>query len=126
MILRLAVPLLAVALLTAGCSDQELDVEGLAPGPCSTLGPVLQDVDGALREVEDDDLEPGEAGRRFAQAQAALQEQEGEASDDVAPALVELRRQLGLYRISVDSNEYDGSQAEPVAAAVEDVLTACR
>ena len=122
-LLVLAVPAL---LAVAGCSDDGLDVEGLSPGACTDVAPALEDVDEALREVEDEDTRPGEAAKRFADAQAVLSEAEGDAEGEVGPALVDLRRQLGLYRISVDSNEYDGSQAEPVEKALQAVLDACR
>jgi hypothetical protein len=125
-VIRAAVlPLALSAVLLTGCTDDGLDVGGLPDGACSDVSPALVDVDRVLRELGEDEVEPREAASAFADAQEVVEPAES-TGGAVGEALVELRRQLGLFRISVDSNEYDGSQDEDVRGALDAVLSACR
>ena len=122
-LVALAVPAL---LALTGCSDDGLDVDGLPPGACTDVAPSLVDTDQALRQLADGDVEPAGAAATFARVQERLEAAEGGADPAVAPALVELRRQLALFRIAVDTGADRGEQDGKVRTAVDDLLTACR
>lgn len=125
--LRAAAALLAACTLAACTgSGDELDVEGFAEGTCSDLKEPLQDVDEALRQVADEDLAPKDAAARFAELQKTLKAQAEQAEGEVGPAVTELVTSLGFFRISVDTNGYDGSQDEAVRTELEAVAETCR
>lgn len=117
----------AVALLLAlgGCSSDALDVEGFSPGACTDMAPTLQEVDEALSQVGDEDIELREAGDRFRDAQDALKPVI-DSGDDVAEQVQELVTRLGFFRIAVDSNSYSGAQDEDVRTALDDLAETCR
>ena len=125
--LHAAATALVCAALT-GCtgSSDELDVEGFSSGPCTEIAPTLQDVDEVLREVGDDDVSPREAADRFKAAQAALKPQGEAAPAPVKQAVTDLVASLGFFRISVDSNNYDGTQVGDVRAKLEALADTCR
>ncbi len=115
----------AVAALSA-CSSEELDVEGFAPGTCTEVAPVLQDVDETLRQVGDEDLAPPEAGQRFQAAQEQLKAALDAAQEPVGATVTDLVTSLGFFRIAVDSNNYDGSQDADVRTALDALAQECR
>lgn len=123
-----ATAVLAAACALAACtgSGDELDVEGFAEGACSELKEPLQEVDEALRQVEDEDLAPKDAAAQFAELQKTLKAQAEQAEGEVGPAVTELVTSLGFFRISVDTNSYDGSQDEAVRTELEAVAETCR
>jgi hypothetical protein len=115
-----------ITLALAACSSDGLDVEGFSPGPCSDTAPVLQEVDEALREVGEDDLEPGAAAERFREAQEVLKQARAGAVGAQAEGFRDLVTQLGFFRIAVDTGTYDGSQDEDVRAALDALAEDCR
>ena len=126
-------PLRAAAALAAACalaactgSGDELDVEGFAEGACSELTGTAQEVDEVLREVSDEDIEPDEAGDRLRKAQEELKPVREDAEQPVSRAITELITRMGFFRISVDSNSYDGSQVQDVRTALDDLAQECR
>ena len=127
---RSTVAAAAVSLLVplAGCtgSGDELDVDGFSPGACSDVASTLQEIDSALRELDGEDVAPQEVGQRFREAQATLKERTASAQDPVGASATELVTRLGFFRIAVDSNSYDGSQAEDVRTALEALAEDCR
>ena len=123
---RLLAALVAAAALSGCSADEGLDVDGFAPGTCTELVPTLQDVDEALRRVEDEELSPGEAAQRLEAAQQALGAARSGAEPRVATSLEALVTRLGFYRISVDTNSYGDKQARDVSTALEGVGEACR
>ena len=120
-----SVLLVATAALSA-CSSEQLDVEGFMPGTCTDVAPVLQDLDQTLREVGNEDITPAEAGQRFQAAQESLKTARETAQDPVAASVTELVTQLGFFRISVDSNNYDGSQDADARTALDALAAECR
>ena len=117
----------ALVLLTA-CSDSrgELDLEGLGSGPCSDLVGSVEDVDRTLRAVEDEDSTPQEAAQRFQAVQEELKTAADTAEPPVRTAVTDLVTRLGFFRISVDSNSYDGSEEARVLTALESLVESCR
>lgn len=115
----------ALLLALAGCSSDALDVDGFAAGACTDIAPTLQEVDEALRQVGDEDIEPRAAADRFRDAQEALKPVV-ESGDDVAEPVQELVTRLGFFRIAVDSNNYSGAQDEDVRTALDDLAETCR
>lgn len=124
---RAGAVLTTFVLLTA-CSDSrdDLDLEGLASGPCRDLAGSVEDVDRALRAVEDEDTTPEDAAQRFEAAQEELKRSAQTSEPSVRPAVTELVTRLGFFRISVDSNSYDGGEDESVLAALEALVERCR
>ena len=114
-----------LACVLTACSSDELDVDGFSAGACTDLAPTLQDVDEALREVGDENLQPGEAGDRFQAAQEVLKPVV-EAGDELAEPVQELITRLGFFRIAVDSNNYDGTQDADVRTALDALVQECR
>lgn len=113
----------------AGCtgsSSEELDLDGFSAGACTELTSPLRDVDQALRDVDDDELDPQEAGMRFKSAQDELQPIGRSAEDPVASSVTALVTQLGLFRIAVDTGTYDGSQVADVRTALTALARDCR
>lgn len=122
-----SVAVLAVVLALGACtSSDELDVDGFSPGTCTEVAPTLQDVDEALRQVGAEDLEPAEAGERFRAAQDVLKQAGTSATPPLDSSLTELVTQLGFFRISVDTNAYDGSQRDDARTALEALARQCR
>lgn len=113
-----------LAVVAAGCSSDSLDVEGFAAGACTDIAPTLQDVDEALRQVGDEDIEPRAAGDRFEAAREVLQPV-ADSGDEPAEPVQALITQLGFFRIGVDSNNYDGTQDDAVRTALDGVVEAC-
>lgn len=122
---RAAAGAAVLACVLAGCSSDALDVDGFSAGTCTDIAPTLQDVDEALREVGDEDLEPAEAGDRFQAAQEVLKPVV-EAGEELAEPVQELITTLGFFRISVDSNNYDGTQDADVRTALDALAQECR
>ena len=118
--------LLGAALTGCTGSGDELDVDGFSSGACSELAPTLQEVDEALREVADEDLEPRKAADRFKAAQEDLKAQGASAAEPVREPLTELVTSLGFFRISVDSNNYDGTQVGAAREKLDALAAACR
>jgi Tfp pilus assembly protein PilP len=124
---RAAACLLAVVTALSACSSgAELDLEGFAPGACSTVAPTLQQIDAALREVDDEELSPSQAADRFRTAQDELKSSAPSAAAQVRPAITELVTRLGFYRITVDSNGDVAAQADEVRTALEALAEDCR
>ncbi len=121
------------AVLTAAlsaCSSEALDVEGFAPGACTDIAATLQDVDEALRQLADDDIEPRDAADRFRVAQ----EQLGAAAEGggaVAEQVQELITRQGFFRLAVDTGAVDtdasdGEQQADVQDALDALAETCR
>lgn len=121
---RTAGAALLLAALT-GCSSDALDVEGFTAGACTDIAPTLEEVDEALREVGDEDIEPRAAAERFRAAQDALKPVV-ESGDALAEDVQALVTRLGFFRIAVDSNNYDGDQDADVRTALDDLADTCR
>lgn len=123
-----ATAVLAAACVLAACtgSGDELDVEGFAEGACTQIADTAQEVDEVLRQVVDEQIEPDEAGDRLRQAQEELKPAREDAEQPVSTAITELLTRMGFFRISVDSNSYDGSQVQDVRTALEDLAQECR
>lgn len=123
---RSASALLLVAFLT-GCtgSGDELDVTGFSAGACRDLAPTAQQVDRTLREAADEDIEPRAAAERLRDAQEELKPLRQEAAQPVSTAITELITRIGFFRISVDSNNYDGSQVDDVRKALDALAQEC-
>ncbi len=117
----------AVALVAAlsGCSSEGLDVDGFSAGACTDMAPTLQEVDEALREVGDEDIEPRAAADRFRAAQEVLKPVL-DSDADVAEQVRELVTRLGFFRLSVDSNSYEAKQDDDVRTALDSLAEACR
>lgn len=126
-LVRLHVTALAVCAALTGCtgSGDELDVDGFSSGPCADTAPALQDVDEVLRDVEDEDATPRQAADRLKAVQEALKPQvEGDSA--VQEQVTDLVSSIGFLRLSVDTNSYDGSQADGVRDALDALAEACR
>ncbi|MCY7365753.1 MAG: hypothetical protein LH469_10670 [Frankiaceae bacterium] len=115
----------ALLLVLSGCSSDALDVDGFSPGACTDIAPTLQEVDEALRQVGDEDIEPRAAADRFRDAQGALKPVV-ESDDDAAEPVQELITRLGFFRIAVDTNNYSGDQDADVRTALDDLAETCR
>ena len=109
----------------AGCSSDALDVEGFSAGACTDIAPTLQEVDEALRQVGEEDIEPRAAADRFRAAQDALKPVV-ESGDAVAEEVQELTRRLGFFRIAADTNNAESQQEDDVRAALDDLAETCR
>lgn len=127
---RAAGSLAAVVVLVAlgGCSGgrPELDVDGFRPGACTSAVPTLQDVDDALRRLEDDELSPRDAAARFAQAQDALAPAAADADGALSASFDELGSRLGFFRLSVDTGSSDDSEVADVRRALDGLAQDCR
>lgn len=116
----------AVALLgvLTACSSDELDVDGFAAGDCTEVAPALQQVDEALRSLEDEELDPREATVRIRGIQDQLKPVV-EAGGDVAEPVQDLVQSLGFFRISVDTNNLDEDLSTNVRESVDGVVASC-
>lgn len=125
--LRSAAAVLALVGVVTGCSGSgdELDVDGFSEGACRDLAATAQEVDTTLREVADEDIAAREAADRLRAAQDELKPVRDRADEPVSAAVTELVTRIGFFRISVDSNNYDGSQVEDVRTALEELASAC-
>lgn len=105
-------------------------MEGFAPGACTDIAATLQDIDEALRQLADEDIEPREAAERFKVAQEQLgAAAEGEGA--LAQQVQELITRQGFFRLAVDTGAVDtgagesGQQAD-VRDALDALAEACR
>lgn len=111
---------------TSGCSGPErVDVEGFAPGPCQDAATTVEDIDETLLDAEAEDLGPREAGDRLKAAQDELKPIRDAATDPLGQTVTDLITALGFFRISVDSNNYDGSQIADVRTALDALVQRC-
>lgn len=125
---RRAVAAAALCLLSAaaGCSGPEkVDVSGFSPGACRAAAASVQDVDATLTALRDKDLSPKVAGNRLKLSQDVLLAARNDADPVVAEAITNLVTALGFLRISVDSNNYDGSQVGDARIPLEALVKAC-
>jgi len=114
----------------SACSSEALDVEGFAPGACTDVAPTLQDVDEALRQLADEDIEPRAAADRFRAAQEQLKAV-AEGGDGVAERVQELITRQGFFRLAVDTGAVDtgagdAGQQDDVQDALDALAEACR
>ena len=126
---RVAAVAVAVTVLLVGCtgsSEDAVDLDGLESGPCSDLVGTLEDVDAGLQAVGDEDITPREAAKRFQAAQEVLKPAVASAETPVAESITELVTRLGFFRISVDTNSYDGAEDAKVRGALRALAEQCR
>lgn len=109
----------------SACSSDALDVEGFAPGACTDISATLQEVDEALRQLADEDIEPREAADRFRAAQEELKAV-AEGGDGVAEQVQELVRRQGFFRLAVDTGAVDDDQQADVRDALDTLAEDCR
>lgn len=115
------------AVLVSACSSSSydaVDLDGLDQGPCADVVGTLEDVDADLRGLADDDVSPEQAAERFVSVQDDLAGAEVDA--EVQPAVTDLVTALGFFRVSVDSNMYDGDDAGRVRTSLGGLADACR
>lgn len=125
---RLAVAVGAVCLLTvsSGCSGPEkVDVEGFTPGACRDAAPTVQDIDETLIAADEEDVTPKEAGDQLKTAQDELLTVRDSAAPELAQAITDLVTALGFFRISVDSNNYDGTQVADARVPFDALVQRC-
>lgn len=126
---RVAGAVVASAVLLVACtssSAESVDLEGVESGPCGEFVNALEDVDAGLQEVADEDITPREAATRFQAAQEVLKPAVATAEAPVAESITELVTRLGFFRISVDSNNYDGAEDAKVRNALRALAEDCR
>ncbi len=109
-----------------GSSAEPVDLDGLESGPCSELTGTLEDVDAGLRAVADEDITPQEAAKQFQAAQEVLKPAALSAQAPLGESITELVARLGFFRISVDSNNYDGAEDAKVRDALQALAESCR
>lgn len=109
-----------------GSSAEPIDLEGLGSGPCSALLGTLEDVDAGLRAVANEDITPQEAAKQFQAAQDVLKPAAARTEAPVGESITELVTRLGFFRISVDSNSYDGAEDAKVRDALQALAEDCR
>lgn len=117
-----------LAMLTAAlsaCSSDALDVEGFIPGACTDITATLQDVDEALRQLTDEDIEPRDAADRFRVAQEELAAA-AEGGGAVAEQVQELITRQGFFRLAVVTGAGDAAQQADVHDALDGLAEACR
>jgi hypothetical protein len=113
-------------LLVAGCSSQErVDVEGFAPGPCADAADTLVRLDETLIETADEEISPAEADMRLEIFQDELLMVRDSAQPPLTQTFTDLVTALGFFRISVDSNNYDGSQVGDARIPFDALVRAC-
>jgi hypothetical protein len=117
--------LLLTAVLLAGCSSDELDVDGFAPGACTDVAPALQDLDQALRDYAGEDLSGPRAGAEFEAAQDELLAAAPEADAPVQDAMTELVTNLGFLRVATDNELDDTGPQEDARAALGTLAQRC-
>ncbi len=125
---RLAVAAGTLCLLagTSGCSGPEkVDVEGFAPGACRDAAPTVQDIDETLIGADEKDLSPREAADQLKTAQDELLAVRDSAEPPLAQAITDLVTALGFFRISVDSNNDDGTLVADARAPFDALVTRC-
>ncbi len=111
---------------TAACSGPErIDVGGFAPGACTDAVDTVKDIDEALIGVEEGDLTPQEAEERLEVAQDELKPVRDGAEPPLDQTMTDLVTALGFFRISVDSNNYDGSQVADARVALDALVQRC-
>ena len=109
--------LLLTAVLLAGCSSDELDVDGFAPGACTDIAPALQELDQALRGYAGEDLSRPRAAAEFEAAQDELLAAAPAADAPVQEAMTELVTNLGFLRVATDNElDDDGPQQDAQAS----------
>lgn len=125
-VVRVVTAAATAVLLTActGASAEGVDLGGLDSGPCRDVVGTLEDVAADLRAVGEQEITPREAADRFAAAQDVLKPAATQAQ--VGESITELVTRLGFFRISVDSNEYDGGEDAKVRAALQALAEDCR
>jgi len=109
----------------SACSSDALDVEGFAPGACTDITATLQDVDEALRQLTDEDIEPRDAADRFRVAQEELAAA-AEGGGAVAEQVQELITRQGFFRLAVVTGAGDAAQQADVHDALDGLAEACR
>lgn len=118
--------LVAAAVLVGGCSSDELDVDGFAPGACTDVAPELQELDAALRDHASGDLSGKRAAVEFEAAQDAVLAASPDAEGPVAKAMTTLVTDLGFLRVAVDNELDDNTPQEDARAALEALAEQCR
>ena len=117
--------LLVTAVLLAGCSSDELDVDGFAPGACTDVAPALQDLDQALREYAGEDLSRPRAAAEFEAAQDELLAAAPEADAPVQEAMTALVTDLGFLRVATDNELEDTAPQEDARASLGALAQRC-
>jgi len=118
--------LVVTAVLLAGCSSAELDVDGFSPGACTDVAPALQDLDQALREYGSDDLSPQRAGAEFEAAQDELLAASPGADEQVEAAMTALVTNLGFLRVATDNALDDATPQEDARTSLDALAEQCR
>ena len=118
--------LLVTAVLLAGCSSDELDVDGFAPGACTDVAPELQALDQALRDYAAEDLSAPRAGAEFEAAQDALLAASADAGAPVQEAMTTLVTELGFLRVATDNELDDAAPQEDARTALDALAQECR
>ncbi|MGI8536067.1 MAG: hypothetical protein ACR2K2_06115 [Mycobacteriales bacterium] len=112
--------------VTSGCSGPErVNVDGFAPGACRDAAPTVQDIDEALIAADEEDVTPKEAGVQLKTAQDQLLQVRDSADAPLAQAITDLVTALGFFRISVDSNSYDGTQVADARVPFDALVQRC-
>ena len=117
--------LLVTAALLAGCSSDELDVDGFAPGACTDVAPALQDLDQALRDYAAEDLSRPRAAAEFEAAQDELLAAAPEAAAPVQEAMTALVTDLGFLRVATDNALEDTAPQEDARASLGALAQRC-
>jgi hypothetical protein len=117
--------LLVTAVLLAGCSSDELDVDGFAPGACTDVAPALQDLDQALRDYAGEDLSRPRAGAEFEAAQDELLAAAPGADAPVQEAMTALVTDLGFLRVATDNELEDTEPQEDARASLGTLAQRC-
>ena len=117
--------LVVTAVLLSGCSSDELDVDGFAPGACTDVAPALKDLDKALRERESGDLSGKRAAAEFETAQDELLAASPEAAEPVREAMTALLADLGFLRVATDNELEDTTPQADARKALNTLAERC-
>ncbi len=102
-----------------------MDVDGFAPGPCADAADTVVRLDETLIEVADKDISPAEADMRLEVFQDELLTVRDSTQPPLSQTFTDLVTSLGYFRISVDSNGYDGSQVGDTRIPFDALVKAC-
>ncbi len=127
MLHRRGAALLALALLSGGCSGEGRDLpdaDEFATGTCRQAAPAVLAIDEQINHALDDDADRGAVLARLETQQKRLQALRSKAGA-VSGQLQEVITRVGFARAALATDSIGKPHVESVTAAIDDFVDAC-